>query len=317
MNTPQAYDLIGDIHGHADELEALLLHLGYLPQGSGYRHLEGRKVIFLGDYIDRGPKIRRTLEIVRTMVGAGDALALMGNHEFNALAYHTPDGKGDFLRKHTPEKVQQHSATLEQLADTHPHEWRDWLEWFRALPLFLELPGLRAVHAAWDEEAVALVRGLGPLDEALLRQMAPTKTPLGRARNRLLNGPELRLPSGHFFSDKSGFRRDQIRLRWWEHTEGKTYRQMVFPDSETVPELPIPPHALNGHRAYPADAPPTFIGHYWLPPHSIPAPAAPNVACLDYSVAKGGPLVAYRWDGEADLDSGKFTAIPSANAARP
>ena len=67
------YDIIGDIHGHADELQALLEILGY-QQGS---HPEGRKVIFLGDYIDRGPKIREVLETVRGMVDAGQALAIL------------------------------------------------------------------------------------------------------------------------------------------------------------------------------------------------------------------------------------------------
>ena len=67
----QAYDIIGDIHGHADELHALLDILGY---GNGTAsHAEGRKVIFLGDFIDRGPKIREALETVRGMVETGNA----------------------------------------------------------------------------------------------------------------------------------------------------------------------------------------------------------------------------------------------------
>jgi hypothetical protein len=72
------YDLIGDIHGHHDKLTALLHKLGYLPHDGSFHHPEGRKVIFLGDYIDRGPKIRETLETVRTMVETGNALAILG-----------------------------------------------------------------------------------------------------------------------------------------------------------------------------------------------------------------------------------------------
>lgn len=60
-------DLIGDIHGHADKLEALLHQLGYAKNKGVYAHPE-RKVLFVGDYIDRGPKIRETLQIVRSMV---------------------------------------------------------------------------------------------------------------------------------------------------------------------------------------------------------------------------------------------------------
>jgi hypothetical protein len=59
------YDLIGDVHGHAHELADLLAALGYVPVGPTYRHPAGRRVIFLGDYIDRGAQIRRTLEVGR------------------------------------------------------------------------------------------------------------------------------------------------------------------------------------------------------------------------------------------------------------
>jgi len=72
------YDLIGDIHCHADALERLLRQLGYSRQKGVYRHPE-RQAIFLGDFIDRGPQIRETLEIVRPMVDSGAALSVMGN----------------------------------------------------------------------------------------------------------------------------------------------------------------------------------------------------------------------------------------------
>ena len=83
------YDLIGDIHGHSQELKALLHKLGYEPTDDGWVHRE-RKVIFLGDYIDRGPEQRESVNVVRSMVRAGNALAIMGNHEFNAIGFSTP-----------------------------------------------------------------------------------------------------------------------------------------------------------------------------------------------------------------------------------
>ena len=61
------YDFIGDIHGYADKLEELLVKMGYTLKGNGYVH-PNRKVFFVGDYIDRGPKIKKTLKIVRSMV---------------------------------------------------------------------------------------------------------------------------------------------------------------------------------------------------------------------------------------------------------
>ncbi len=61
------YDLIGDIHGHADELVALLAKMGYRETGGAWRHPE-RTAVFVGDFIDRGPKILETLKIVRPML---------------------------------------------------------------------------------------------------------------------------------------------------------------------------------------------------------------------------------------------------------
>src|SRR3954471_8313353 len=126
------YDLIGDIHGHADELVQLLEELGYQKAQSVYGHPE-RKVIFLGDFIDRGPKIRQVLEIVRPMIEEGKALAVMGDHELNALAFHTEDpiGSWRFLRTREAKNIRQHEQTLLQLGDK---ELAKALEWFRTLP---------------------------------------------------------------------------------------------------------------------------------------------------------------------------------------
>ena len=77
-NSTRAYDIIGDIHGHAGELKRLLDSLGYQRHGYGYRHLE-RKVVFVGDFVDRGPSIGEVVKIARAMVDGGDALAVMGN----------------------------------------------------------------------------------------------------------------------------------------------------------------------------------------------------------------------------------------------
>jgi len=88
------FDIIGDVHGCCDELEALLQMLGYariespprfsLP-GPAFRHPTGRKAIFLGDLVDRGPRILDTLALARNMVDAGSALCIPGNHDIKLL----------------------------------------------------------------------------------------------------------------------------------------------------------------------------------------------------------------------------------------
>ena len=84
----QSYDLIGDIHGQAPELVRLLEKLSYLNVDGVWQHTE-RKVIFLGDFVDRGDYQREVIDIVRPMVDGGYALSVMGNHEYNAIAYDT------------------------------------------------------------------------------------------------------------------------------------------------------------------------------------------------------------------------------------
>ena len=80
------YDIIGDVHGQATMLKKLLLQLGYQKADSVYSHPE-RKAVFVGDFINRGPEIKKTIRIVRSMVESGNALAVLGNHEINAIIY--------------------------------------------------------------------------------------------------------------------------------------------------------------------------------------------------------------------------------------
>ncbi|HSP39823.1 MAG TPA: metallophosphoesterase, partial [Gillisia sp.] len=149
-------DLIGDIHGHAAELEELLLKLGYKKRKGAYSHPE-RKVLFVGDYIDRGPKIRKTLEIVRSMVESENAIALMGNHEYNALCFHFQESEGGHLRKHLIKNIIQHYKTLEEFKNKQ-EEYENYLDWFKTLPLYYETETFRAVHACWDLKNIKYLR---------------------------------------------------------------------------------------------------------------------------------------------------------------
>jgi protein phosphatase len=75
------FDIIGDVHGCRDELTALLTRLGYVPSGTAWSHPEGRRAIFLGDLVDRGPDSPGVLRLVMDMVASGTALCVQGNHD--------------------------------------------------------------------------------------------------------------------------------------------------------------------------------------------------------------------------------------------
>ncbi len=306
-----SYDIIGDIHGHADQLAALLQMLGYQHRGGAWRHPD-RSAIFVGDFVDRGPGQLKTLELVRDMVEAGSARAVMGNHEFNAIAWATPhpEEDGAYLRSRAgatgAKNLHQHQAFLAEVgADSAEHQ--SWIAWFLELPLWIEEPDFRVVHACWSPRHADPLRPLLRDGERLSLELLVAASRRGSLEyetvETLLKGAEVELPEGYSFTDKDGHRRTAIRTRWWDPTL-TTYRAAyIGPSGVDMPDLPLP-----GSERRPAPDRPTFIGHYWLDPLKPPAPLTPRVACIDYSVAKGGPLVAYRYDGEVELSAAKFVA---------
>ncbi|EMI44546.1 metallophosphoesterase [Rhodopirellula sp. SWK7] len=301
----EQFDIIGDIHGHGEELKALLSEMGYSRQGQGFRHPD-RKVVFVGDFVDRGPAIAEVIAIARAMEDAGDARAVMGNHEYNAIAFHTPrPGKCDeWFRSHSDKNRKQHQATLDQLS---PNELADAITWFKTLPVAIELGGMRVAHASWQKRDIdcindALVNA-GRFTPDFLAMSEDAGSDLNIAIENVLKGPELRMPDGHSIVDKAGHQRDSVRIKWYEDGAGRTYRQHHL-GSDEVPDVEIATDDLASVDIYPRDAVPVFVGHYWLT--GTPTPLAANVACTDYSVAKNGKLVGYRWDGESVLNADKF-----------
>ena len=155
-------DVIGDVHGQYDKLVGLLRHLGYHDTGGCWRH-PVRTAVFVGDLIDRGPRQSATLDLVRRMVDAGAARCILGNHEFNAIAWATPDPDrpGEHLRRHTPTNCHQHEAFLREVEETS--RYGDIIAWFKTLPLWLDLGEVRIVHACWHQASMDRLQSIcGP-----------------------------------------------------------------------------------------------------------------------------------------------------------
>ena len=293
------YDVIGDIHGHARKLDALLAKLGYVNRGGLWTPPQGRQTVFLGDLIDRGPEQVLVVDRVRRMVEAGYARCIMGNHEFNAIGYVSPrlDGSGEFLRKHSKINQDQHTEFLRQVGEGSALH-RDLVRWFRTLPPALDLGGIRVVHAWWHQPYVEQVGGQWaadlPMSDDFLYRAYDSQNPEWQAMEGLTKGLEVSLPPGHSFFDHSGVERFNVRTKWWL-SEGKSYRDVAILGEEQrhqLPDMALP----EAFAPLPVSGSPVFVGHYWMT--GTPSPQSSKVACLDYSAAKSGPLVAYRWMGE-------------------
>ncbi|PNG18163.1 polynucleotide kinase-phosphatase [Streptomyces cahuitamycinicus] len=135
------FDIIGDIHGCAAELEALLGKLGY---ADGV-HPEGRTAVFVGDLVDRGPDSPGVLRRVMAMVKSGNALCVPGNHE---------NKYGRYLRGRKVQHTHGLAETVEQMAGESEEFLAEVREFLDGLVSHYVLDGGRLVvcHAGLPEK---------------------------------------------------------------------------------------------------------------------------------------------------------------------
>ena len=309
----QGYDIIGDVHGCALTLEALLARMDYTKIKGVWQHPK-RQALFLGDIIDRGPRIREALHIVYDMVEAGHARCIMGNHEYYALGWVTPAPPGSvhqYVREHTARNLRQIQETLDQFA-AYPAEWREFLDWFWTLPLFIDEGAFRLVHACWDDDLINAFAHQYPdarPDLEFVRASAERDGFAHRVFDRLLRGTAMPLPHGLTMTGSDGVNRGMFRTKFWEEAP-QTYGDIVFqPDAlpEHIAIRPLTDRQKAELLLYGADEPLLFVGHYWQ--DEEPGPIRANLACLDYSAVKYGKLAAYRWSGERRLKRDHFVWV--------
>lgn len=308
-------DIIGDVHGHHEALLRLGRALGYAVD-EGWRAPPGRRLLFLGDLVDRGPDSLAVAQLVRSLCETGRALCLMGNHEFNLVEW----------RRGRAEPKASNRPTIADV-EARWDAWSPVLDFFETLPLAVELPDLRATHAVWHEACIDL------LTEALATPAVPRALDAFWAPRVRLHSPYVRgnlrdaVPEEPFedqwagplevflkghegsarepFHDGDGHLRDKERVEWWR------------PDCDAVPRdrrvvfghyWNMPPVA-HRHEAF---VPPHPSGHPMLRAwfdETLPAvpssgrervPASVRAVCIDYNgVARatgGRPCVgAYRY----------------------
>jgi hypothetical protein len=180
--------------------------------------------VFVGDIIDRGPRIREALHIVHDMVEAGQALCIMGNHEFNALGWSTPAPPGSgkqFVREHTKRHARLLHETLTQF-EGHPGDWHDFQRWFYELPLFVDAGRFRVVHDMRLPDGLTMTSGDG-----LVRSFFRTK----------------------FWEDDPKTYGDIV------------FQPDALP--EPVAQTPLTSTEKNSLLRYGVDEPLLFVGHYW------------------------------------------------------
>jgi hypothetical protein len=141
-------DIVGDVHGEFEALHALLNRLGYRPDGS---HPDQRRLVFVGDLCDRGPDSPGVIRYVADLVAAGRAQCILGNHELNLLRGAPKPANGWFF-------AADHDRAKGKFLACQPAtaaEREAFPDFFAGLPLALERPDLRVVHAAWHAKSFA------------------------------------------------------------------------------------------------------------------------------------------------------------------
>lgn len=282
---PGPSDIVGDIHGEIVALVDLMKRLGYDTDGD---HPEGRRLVFLGDFVDRGPDSAGVMERVMAMAARGVAFAVLGNHELNLLAGKNVDDNAWYFGSEKPE--------LDKLKiDGRRRSKLD--EFMKSLPVAMERDDLRVVHAAWHGPSIDLIREKSEavgvfkrfratIDRELIDAGIEDELDIELARqNRnpikmLTSGPEKKAAQPFHSSGKF---REVERAKWWDD-----YREEAF--------------VVFGHysRNAPADVqkgPNLFQGYE---PHHVLGTG--QSISIDYSVGArshtklgGTRLAALRW----------------------
>lgn len=309
-------DIVGDIHGEIGGLCQLLFRLGY--DGLG-RHAEGRRLVFVGDLVDRGPDSPAVVRLVRSLVQRGAAQMVLGNHEINLIrrakkhGNHWFWGETEQLCNMSPEAkpgiAVPETASFQVLED--PDRQEEYISFFRSLPLVLERPGLTVLHAMHHQQSIDALRSeerdAGAVHDAyeeekksrLAAMRADGKSPSNDEVDMLMQNENpvkvvttgMEVPAAEpFFA--GGKMRTLERFKWWEKYDGKAGLVVVGHYWRRRPASSDVGVDLTGPCIFPSDAATPGAELASLgppleePPEGVAWPTGKRraVVCVDYSV---------------------------------
>lgn len=147
-------DVIGDCHGELQSLISLLAFLGYYKKGKLQPHPEQRILMFVGDFVDRGPNSLGVLKLVKQAIDMGIAHAVLGNHELNTINEQAKPGSAWFF----PSQIEKDKRYEPYATCYSPEDVQFVKDFINDLPVAIETPIARIVHAMWDTESVNILR---------------------------------------------------------------------------------------------------------------------------------------------------------------
>lgn len=307
-NPEHTYDIIGDVHGYHLALKKLLKKMGYTRINGTWTHLD-KTAIFVGDFINRGPDSRKTLKTIRKMVRAGTAIAILGNHELNAILYFTLDKQKRPIR--SPGSAMLMLLTkFKSEYNGKRDELQSDIKWLRSLPLYLDLHHLRVIHAYWNKchiNTLEKIHQKGKLTRKVLQSLIDEESLYYHPVQEALKGIELTPPNKQASNKFCDLPIRNYRLQWWQPKCNDVFQLVGLEKLFRWSDFGIYQKSIPDYSSYPVSAPPLFLGHYCL--YQQPLIPAPNICCIDTCVTKGGFLSAYRWKGEKTLSQQNITQV--------
>ena len=263
------YDIIGDIHGYASLLERLLGQLGYKNKEDSFFHPNGRKIIFLGDLINRGPDSVRVLKIVQKMVLRKQAYCVLGNHEFRLL-----------------QKFVSNPALIES-------KFLSFIPWIQTLPFFLEFPEFRVVHATWHFSSIKKLKNQNAQNEDFIKSTMDPDSEFRKAIQIILQGIRVPIPTEISYKDRFGIKRQSARIRWWEKKRTILKGSNIFPKCKELIRTEFANTGEIDSETYSKNEKIVLFGHYCLP--ETEPKVINNLVCLDGCVTCDQILWGYQF----------------------